>query len=78
MVFLSGSGSLDNTTKILTATLNNQDGMIVTLTHDNTKSKDEKFSGTIKTSGGEKMADLYTTKGTPMVKYIDNYIESIF
>lgn len=77
-VFLSGSGSLNGETEILTATLSNQDGMNVSIYFDDTKSKDEKFTGTIATSGGTKMADLYTQNGVPMVKYIDNYIESIF
>ena len=78
VVFLTGNGSYNDTTKILAATLSNQDGMIVTIAHDDTKSNDEEFSGTIKTSGGEKMADLYTQNDVPMVKYIDDYFESIF
>ncbi len=77
-VWLSGSGSYNEETKILTATLTNQDKMNVSISFDDTKSNDEKFTGTIATSGGTKMADLYTTKGVPMVKYIDGYIESIF
>lgn len=78
VVFLSGNGSFNSATKILTATLTNQVNMNVSISLDDTKSKDEKFTGTITISGGTKMADLYTTKGVPIVKYIDNYFESIF
>lgn len=78
VVFLSGNGSYNDTTEILTATLSNQDGMIVNISFNDTKSEDEKFTGTFTTSGGTKMADLYTIEGAPMVKYIDNYFESIF
>ena len=38
---------------------------------------DEKFSGDIKTAGNIKMADIYTIEDVPMVKYIDDYLESI-
>ncbi len=62
----------------LEATLNNQDGMNVAIFHDGSQSKDNKFSGSITTAGGAEMADLYTTNGVPMVKYIDYSIESIF
>lgn len=87
IVYLSGSGTRtevsypwSDTYPVVTATLTNQDGLMVYITHtwDERKSEDERFSGTIKTSGGEKMADLYTIEGAPMIKYVDNYIESIF
>lgn len=85
VVSLSGSGTIqayDNqygdAYNVLNATLTNQDGMIVTISNDDSKSGDSKFSGNITTSGGSKMADLYTTNDVPMVKYTDNYVESIF
>lgn len=63
---------------ILEATLKNQDGMNVAIFHDGSKSEDKKFTGSITTSGGAEMADLYTINGVPTVKYIDYSIESIF
>lgn len=64
--------------EILTATLSNQCSMKIYITFIPQNPKDNQFTGTITNSGGTKMADLYTINGVPMVKYIDNYIESIF
>jgi len=64
--------------EFLTATLTNQDGMVVDISYDRQESQDKKFTGTISTSGGTKVADLYTIYGVPMVKYTDNTFESIF
>jgi|GEM_PF-1696403 len=79
VVYLEGSGSLNAQTKQLTATLNNQDGMAVNISYDDTKPKNEKLTGSITAPGGAKMADIYLSSGLPMVKYIaDDYIESVF
>lgn len=79
VVSLSGSGTVRtyDMYDVLTATLTNQDGMKVYITNDGSKTGDNKFSGKITTSGETTMADLYTTNDVPMVKYIDNYVESI-
>lgn len=66
------------TKEVLTATLTNQDSMKLEISNDSSKSKDKEFTGTISTSGGDWMADLYTEESVPMVKYKDGYIESIF
>src|SRR3972149_311163 len=63
---------------VLQANLKNHDGMNVGIFQDGSKSKDKKFNGSITTSGGAEMADLYTINGVPTVKYIDYSIESIF
>ncbi|MCL0096719.1 hypothetical protein M1N66_03835 [Thermodesulfovibrionales bacterium] len=78
VVFLSGSGIYCDYTEILTATLTNQDGMIVNISYDDTKLEDYRFSGTITTAGRVPMAYLYTINGIPMVEYIDGFFESIF
>ncbi len=70
--------SYNESTSILTVTLNNQDGLIVSFTVDGNQSGDDVFTGTIKNNAGIKLADLYLLNGVPMVKYIDGYIESIF
>ena len=82
VVSLSGNGTATDrpdpdTSTVFTASLNNQDGMKVDISEDNSKSGDAKFTGTISTSGGTKMADLYSVNNIPTVKYIDNYIETI-
>lgn len=89
VVSLSGSGTVQtaedtdfattgHTHNVLTASLTNQDGMKVNISNDDSKTGDNQFTGTITTSGSEKMADLYTIDDAPMVKYSDNYFESIF
>lgn len=85
VVYLSGSGTntrsedqYGNTRDILTATLTNQDGMKVTISDDEWETGDNQFTGSITTSGGSEMADLYTVNEVPMVKYSDGYFESIF
>lgn len=84
VVYLSGSGTITkyegqyDDYAVLAASLTNQDGMTVNISNDDSKSEDDRFSGTITTSGGSKMADLYTSDGAPMVKYSDDIIESIF
>lgn len=87
VIYLSGSGAVTvleypnlsgDTYLVTTATLTNQDGIKVNISNDESKYEDQRFTGTITTSGGEKMANLYTIEGAPMVKYVDNYLESIF
>ncbi len=79
IVSLSGTGTFDETSgdRIISATLTNQNGLKVSFSIDESKSDDEKFSGDIKTAGNIKMADIYTIEDVPMVKYIDDYLESI-
>jgi hypothetical protein len=77
IVSLTGSGTMNATTQIITGQLTNQINMNVSLSFDGAKDGDQKFTGSISTTGNAKMADLYTINGIPMVKYIDNYIESI-
>jgi hypothetical protein len=77
VVFISGSGNHDNSTNVLTANLTNQDGLKITLHLDNKLPKDDRFTGTIANSGSTKQADLYTIKGIPSVKYVDNYLETL-
>jgi hypothetical protein len=71
VVYLMGSGSYDMNSSTTTLSLTNQDGMIVSVSDGQT------LTGTIKTSSGVKMADIYDQNGVIMIKYIDNYIESI-
>ena len=78
ITFISGTGTLDLITDILTANLTNQDGLKVALTHDSAKPRDERLAGTISSAGGTKQADLYNLNGVPSVKYVDNYFESLF
>lgn len=61
----------------ITATLTNQDGMTVSIDYDGSRSKDLRIQGTISSSGGSKMADLYNVDDVLIVKYTDNYLESI-
>lgn len=86
MVFLSGNGTMiyyPNSVAYLppymvsTANFTNQDGFKMAISDDESKTGDNKLSGSISTSGGTKMADLYTINSVPMVKYTDNYVESI-
>lgn len=85
VISLSGSGKLEDkddtagrSYTLLTANLVNQDGLKVDITNDSRKSGDAEFSGEITTSGATKLADLYVSDNIPMVKYSDNFIESIF
>ena len=80
MVSISGSGTIDDSAKTTTAMLTNQDGIVVSLSFNNTKSKNEKFSGTITSSGGTQLATLYTVSGIQTIKYNDGQgsVESIF
>ncbi len=64
--------------KLMEVWMNNQDGLILYFKVDGTKTGDEVFSGDIRNNAGMKLADLYLLNGIPMVKYLDNYIESIF
>jgi hypothetical protein len=77
VVFISGSGSHNDSTKVLTANLTNQAGLKITLNFDNKLQTDARFTGTIANSGSTKQADLYTMQGIPTVKYIDNYLETL-
>jgi hypothetical protein len=73
VVSLSGSGAYNDTSQVLTATLTNQAGLVVAISYDETGG----LTGTIKTSGGQKLADIYDQNGVPIVKYADDYLESI-
>jgi hypothetical protein len=77
VVSISGSGSYNETTQVLTATLTNQAGLVANISYDDKKIKDRKLSGTITTAGNEKLADIYNVEGVAVVKYIDNYFESV-
>jgi hypothetical protein len=76
-IFITGTGEYNNTTQVLTADLSNQDNMKINISYDETKSKDEMLSGTIKSSGGTSQASLYNVHGVPVVKFIDNYFETL-
>lgn len=78
VIYIRGSGTYDEINKKWQAILTNQDGLKIRLVYDASKSGDNKFSGTITTSSGTKLADLYTLNGLPMVKYIDGQFESLF
>ena len=90
MIFLTGNGTItlnpiyypnstyyNNSYISLIMNFTNQDGAKLSIADDESKSGDNKFSGSISSSGGTKMADLYTISSVPMVKYTDNYFESI-
>ena len=77
VIFISGNGVYDSSTKVLTASLTNQDGLKITMKFDKSLSKNEQFSGTITSSGGTKQADLLVRLGMPAVKYIDDYFETL-
>ena len=79
VVFLSGTGTYDETSEdeIISIALTNQNSLKVSFTIDYSKAEDEIVSGTIKTAGNTKMADIFTIEDVPMVKYIDDYLESI-
>jgi hypothetical protein len=77
VIFISGNGVYDSSTKVLTASLTNQDGLTIAMTFDDKLSKDQRFSGAITSSGGVKQADLLVRLGMPAVKYIDNYFETL-
>jgi hypothetical protein len=77
VVFISGNGTYNFGTKILTANLTNQDGIVINFTHNKQLAKDERFSGSIASSGGANLATLYVFEGMPAVKYIDDYFETL-
>jgi hypothetical protein len=78
VVHLDGTGTYDDNTRQLQATLINQDNMTVTFTYNNMLAKTERLTGAIKTSGGSIIADIYNVNGLPTVKYEDDYIETVF
>lgn len=83
IVTLSGTGQVlsDEATSTTILNFTNQDGLKLYIKADDNLPCTEKFTGTIKTSGNEKLADLYTISNpgcVPTVKYIDDYMESIF
>jgi len=77
VVYLSGSGTYNDATKVMTATFSNQSQVNVEISYYGNQESDEKFSGSIKISNAT-IADLYSVEGVPTIKYIkDGYIESI-
>jgi len=73
-VFLSGSGTLNYDTRILTGTFTNQDGVEVEIYFDFNQPL---LTGFINAAGGEKMADISLVGLVPTVTYIDGYSEPI-
>jgi hypothetical protein len=71
VVWLSGSGLYDIENQVLTLSLTNQDGLIVEILFLCAEEQvDDRFSGTIETSGGLQTAILYTIGGVPWVDYV--------
>jgi len=76
-IFLGGTGTYNTSTRLWTANLTNQNGMQVALSFDATQSKDQRLSGTIKTSGGATVGNFSTMSGVPRVTYADDYFETL-
>jgi len=76
--FLSGSGTLDDTSddSLMTICLTSQTGLKINITIDESN-EGEEMSGTMETSGGDEVAEIYTVNGLPMIRYADGYIESL-
>jgi hypothetical protein len=78
VTFLSGTGSHNTTTDISIGNLSSQDSQKIAFTYDPNRDDNQELAGTIKSAGGVTQAVLYTIEGAPVVKFIDNYFESLF
>lgn len=78
VTFLSGTGSHNTTTDISIGNLSSQDSQKIAFTYDPNRDENQELAGTIKSAGGVTQAVLYTVEGAPVVKFIDNYFESLF
>ncbi|WP_136515100.1 hypothetical protein [Geomonas edaphica] len=76
-IFLSCTGTYNVFTELTAATMTNQHGLKVTITHDNSLATDSKFSGNIKTAGGEEVGTFSSVSGVPRVTYADSYFETL-
>lgn len=80
IVYLSGSGQLlSNSTKTQRFSFKDQNGLDFSVDFNDNLPCTRKFTGSIKTPGGEKLAELDTLNQTcvPTVRYTDGYFESI-
>lgn len=80
VAFLSGSGEYYSySNKPTRFSFKDHNGLDFSVDFDDKLSCEKKFKGTVKTSGGEKLAELDALNKTcvPTVKYSDGYFESI-
>ena len=82
VVSLTGTGSASmngGSPGLITVSLSNQSNMNLKMSVDNTKTCTDPsyFSGSVTTSGGAVMGNGYTLNCMPMIKYTDDYFESL-